>query len=121
MAFIGNNGYIVDNKTALSNMTELYGYAFKGGHYEEQRENYRIVALSEYQCESSFYRELFRKSGVHIYTENGEVLCVANDLVMFHAKETPVTTLRLKCGDITVENQKYTTKVYDNLTGQRLL
>ncbi len=121
VAFIGNNGYIVDNKTALSNMSALYGYAFKGGHYEEQRENYRIVALSEYRYESSFYRELFRKSGAHIYTENGEVLCVANDLVMFHAKETPVTTLRLKCGDITVENQKYTTKVYDNLTGQRLL
>lgn len=121
VAFIGNNGYIVDNKMALSNMSELYGYAFKGGHYEEQRENYRIVALSEYQYESSFYRELFRKSGAHIYTENGEVLCVANDLVMFHVKETPVTTLRLKCGEITVENKKYTTKVYDNLTGQRLL
>ena len=121
VAFMCNNGYIVDNKTALSNMTELYGCAVKNGYYEEQRENYRIITLSEYQYNPSFYRELFQKAGAHIYTENGEVLCVANDLVMFHAKETPVTTLRLKCGDITIENEKYTTKVYDNLTGQRLL
>ena len=121
VVFMCNNGYILDGKTALSNMTKLYGFALKDGYFEMQCESYRVVTVSDYQYKPSFYRELFRKAGAHIYTENGEVLCVANDLVMFHAKETPVTTLRLKCGEITVKNGKYTTKVFDNLTGKRLL
>lgn len=121
VAFMCNNGYIVDNKTALSNMTALYGCALKDGYLELQRENYQLVTVSEYQYKPSFYRELFKKAGAHIYTENEEVICVANDLVMVHCKETPVTTLHLKCGDLKVENGKYSTKVFDNLTGQRLL
>ena len=121
VAFICNNGYILDNKTAVSNMTKLYGEEIKDGYYETERDDYRLVTVSGYQYKPSFYRELFRKSGAHIYTDNDEVLCVANDLVMLHCKEKPVTTLHLKSGDITIENEKYTTKVYDNLTGQRLL
>ena len=121
VAFMCNNGYILDNQTSLSNMTKLYGHALKNGYYETERENCRVVTVSEYQYTPKFYRELFRKSGAHIYTENEEVLCVANDLVMVHCKDKPVSTLHLKGGDITVENEKYTTKVYDNLTGQRLL
>jgi hypothetical protein len=121
VAFMCNNGYIVDNKTALSNMTALYGCALKNGYFELQRENYRLVTVSEYEYTPSFYRELFKKAGAHIYTDNNEVVCVANDFVMVHCKEMPVTTLHLKCGDIKVENGKYSTKVFDNLTGQRLL
>ena len=121
VAFLCNNGYILDGKTAISNMERLYGCAVKQGYFETQRKNCRVVTLSEYRYELNFYRELFQKAGAHIYTDNEEVLCVANDLVMLHCKETPKTTLHLKCGDITVENEKYTTAVYDNLTGQRLL
>ena len=121
VAFMCNNGYILDGKTSLSNMTKLYGHALKDGYLETPRENCRVVTVSEYQYKPSFYRELFKKSGAHIYSENGEVVCVANDLVMVHCKEIPVTTLHLKCGDVKVENEKYSTKVFDNLTGQRLL
>ena len=121
VAFMCNNGYIVDNKTAYSNMTALYGCEVKDGYFEAERETYKLVTISECQYTPNFYKELFKKAGAHIYTENEEVLCVANDLVMLHCKETPKSTLHLKCGDITVENEKYTTKVYDNLTGQRLL
>ena len=121
VAFMSSNAYIVDNKTAVSNMTELYGCELKDGYFESEREGYTLVTSSDYQYSADFYRELFKKAGAHIYSENGEVVCVANDLVMLHCKETPVTTLHLKCGDITVENEKYTTKVYDNLTGKRLL
>ena len=121
VAFMCNNGYILDNKTAISNMTELYGCEIKDGYFEMQREDYRLVTVSECQYESGFYRELFKKAGAHIYADNGEVVCVANDFVMLHCKGIPETTLHLKCGDVTVKNEKYTTKVYDNLTGQRWL
>ena len=121
VVFMGNNGYIVDEKTALSNMTTLYGHALKSGCVETEREGYRIVTISEYQYTPMFYRELFKKSGAHIYSENGEVVCVANDLVMLHCKETTKSTLHLKCGDVVVKNEKYTTNVYDNLTGKKLL
>ena len=121
VVFMCNNGYIVDDKTSTSNITALYGFELKDGYFENQRQDCCVISVSEYRYEPNFYRELFKKAGAHIYTENEEVLCVANDLVMLHAKEKPVTTLHLKCGDITVENEKYTTKVYDNLTGQRLL
>ena len=121
VAFMCNNGYILDNKTSVANMTRLYGVEPQEGYQEIQFEGYRLITISEYQYETEFYRELFRKSGAHIYVEGGEVVCVANDLVMLHCKETPETTLHLMCGDITVKNDKYTTRVYDNLTGKRLL
>lgn len=121
VAFMCNNGYILDNQTSLSNMTKLYGHALKDGYLETERDDCRVITVSEYQYKPSFYRELFKKSGAHIYTENEEVVCVANDLVMVHCKDKPVTTLHLKCGDVTVENGKYSTKVFDNLTGQKLL
>ncbi len=121
VAFMCNNGYILDNKTSVENMTKLYGVAPQDGYLEIEREDYRLVTVSEYQYEAAFYRTLFKESGAHVYAEGGEVVCVANDLVMYHCKETPVTTLHLRCGDVTIENEKYTTKVYDNLTGKRLL
>ena len=116
-----NNGYILDNKTSVENMTKLYGVAPQDGYLEIEREDYRLVTVSEYQYDAAFYRTLFKESGAHVYAEGGEVVCVANDLVMYHCKETPTTTLHLKCGDVAVDNEKYVTKVYDNLTGKRLL
>ena len=121
VAFMCNNGYILDNKTSVENMTKLYGVAPQDGYLEIEREDYRLVTVSEYQYDSAFYRTLFKASGAHVYAEGGEVVCVANDLVMYHCKETPTTTLHLKCGDVTVDNEKYVTKVYDNLAGKRLL
>lgn len=121
VVFMCNNGYILNNKTSVANMSKLYGFTPQDGYLEQESDAYRVVSVSEYQYEAEFYRELFRNAGAHIYSEGGEVVCVANDLVMLHCKEMPETTLHLKCGDITVKNEKYTTKVYDNLTGQRLL
>ena len=121
VVFMCNNGYILNNKTSVANMAKLYGFTPQDGYLEQESDAYRVVSVSEYQYEAEFYRELFRNAGAHIYSEGGEVVCVANDLVMLHCKEMPETTLHLKCGDITVKNEKYTTKVYDNLTGQRLL
>ena len=121
VAFMCNNGYILEGKTSVDNMTALYGCLPQEGYWEEARKGYRIVGVSEYQYDSAFYRRLFKDAGAHIYTDGDEVICVANDFVMLHCKDKTATTLHLKCGDVIVKNEKYTTKVYDNLTGQRWL
>ena len=68
-----------------------------------------------------FYHQLFKRAGAHIYTENGEVVIADNQMVMMHCKDIDKTVLHLHSGDITVENGKYNTVVYNSFTGEKIL
>ena len=67
------------------------------------------------------YRKIFEKSGAHIYTDNGEVVIADNEMVMVHCKNTPQTVLHLHCGDVKIQNEKYSTVVYNTFTGEKIL
>lgn len=122
VAFMRKNGFIVDGRTGYSNITELYGSsALKDSYTEERRKKCRVVSVSQFIYDRKFYRELFESSGAHIYTDNGEVVTVANRFVLVHTKGIPQTTLHLTCGDVTLENGKCNTVIYDDLTGERIL
>lgn len=120
VAFIGTNGYIVDDKTSYSNVKNLYGVIPKG-NYKSKRKDYTIVSTDGYVYDSAYYAELFKNAGAHMYTENGEVLTAANDLVMYHCTNKKETALNLKCGKQSVKNGKYQTAVFDSLTGEKIL
>ena len=69
----------------------------------------------------SYWKELFRSCGAHIYTEGGEVTVADNGMVMVHCKDIPETLLHLPCGDVRIKNERFSTVVYDCQSGQRLL
>ena len=121
VAFMGRNGYILDNHTSLSNMTKLYDTAIPERNCTKDRDDYTLVLIPDVMYEPTFYRDLFAKAGAHIYTDGEEVVCADNNLVMVHSKNSVQTILHLSCSDVTVQTEKYSTVVYDNLTGKRLL
>lgn len=120
VAFIGTNGYIVDDKTSLSNVKNLYGTVPKG-EYVSKRKNYTVVSVSGYVYDPAYYNRLFKNAGARIYSDGGEVITAANDLVMYHCAEKEETVLNLKCGEVKEKNGEFTTAVFDSLTGEKIL
>ena len=121
VAFMRKNGYIVDNQTDYNNMTGLYGgSALEDSYFEEQRENCRVVGIPQFEYDRNFYTRLFESAGAHIYARGGEVVTAQNNYVLVHTKGISQTVLHLACGDVTVQNEKCGTVIYDNLTGERI-
>lgn len=81
----------------------------------------RVIVSKECITDPLVYREIFKKAGAHIYTDQSEVVIADNGLVMVHCKDIPRSVLHLHCGDIVVENPKYSTAVYNTQTGERIL
>ena len=121
VAFMRKNGYIVDNKTALSNVAALYGTAIPQEYYEEQRANHRVVIVPEFAYEKDFYTRLFESAGAHVYTRDGEVVCAQNGFVAVHTKGMAQTMVHLECDDVNVTLDECSTVVLDSQTGKRVL
>lgn len=121
VVFMRKNGFIVDGKTGLNNVTKLYGFtALAGGVQKENRRNCRVISAPDFIYDKAYYREVFREAGAHIYTDNGEVVVAQNNMVMVHTKGVQKTVLHLACGDVEIENGACNTAVFDNLTGERM-
>lgn len=127
VALTGDEYEYIDDKVKSGGRTVVFedkcGYIKDGVPSEE---NFgKLVRDCAYMpkpiCDDGYYRELFRKSGAHIYAENGEVTVADGGFVMVHCKNIPHTILRLPCGDVKIDNGKYNTVVYDATSGERIL
>ena len=78
VAFMRQNGYIVDGNTSKENIEKLYGTKKIDAYFEEVRDGYKVVGIPEFAYDKNFYRELFAGAGAHIYAKGGEVTCVGN-------------------------------------------
>ena len=56
-----------------------------------------------------------------MYTDNGEVVIADNEMVLVHCKDIETTNLHLHHGDVTVENGKCNTALFNSYTGERIL
>ncbi len=121
VAFMGKNGYIVDGKTSVSNITKLYGGVIQKGLFVEKKNNYTLVTVDNFRYDKQFYRNLFTQAGAHIYSNGEEVICANNNLVMVYALNTKDKVIHLTCGDVKLPDKEFLTAVYDNKTGERLL
>ncbi len=121
VAFLEECGLIVDNVMAPDHMERLYGPAF-APHFIVKMPTCTVYHFDQVPYEASVYREMFRRAGAHIYTEDGEVVIADNALVMVHSKNQPRTVLHLPQGDLVLENCiEGDTQIIDIRTGQRIL
>ncbi len=121
VAFMGKNGYIVEGKTHLSNITTLLGRDINKGLCVDKRDNYTLVTVDEFRYDKPFFRDLFKNSGAHIYSDGQDVICANNDMVMVYALNTKGKVIHLACGDVKLPDKEFLTAVYDNKTGEKLL
>lgn len=120
VVFMRRNGYIVDEKTGLCNMTALYGRALGKKDFDEQRTDCRVVGVSEFVYDKNFYRQLFASAGSHVYTDGDEVVCAANGFVAVHAKGAGKTCVHTQAGDVTVDLGTCGTAVVDLQTAKQV-
>ena len=112
---------VVDKVGSYARLSEIVKTELANGYHEYEMENCKICHSKELITDKAFYRDLFAKAGCHIYTENGEVVIADNELVMVHCRDLPKTKLHLHCGDIEIENEKFSTVVYNTITGEKIL
>ena len=117
VVFIDKCGLIVEEEVSESHVEGLLGHPVP----EQYTEWGKICYMPEPIVETTFYKELFRRAGAHIYTEGQEVVVADNEMVMVHSKGIKRSVLHLHCGDVEVENGPYQTVVYHTYTGERIL
>ncbi|MBQ7369000.1 MAG: hypothetical protein IJW60_04785 [Clostridia bacterium] len=121
VVYINEFATVVGKQSNIKRLEEIIGEPLTGGYKEYEKENCRICVMPETVTEWGFYHDLFKRAGAHIYADNGEVVIADNETVMLHSKGISQTVLHLPCGDITVENGKCNTVLYDIRTGERIL
>ena len=121
VAFMRQNGYIVDGNTSKENIEKLYGTKKIDAYFEEVRNGCKVVGIPEFAYDKNFYRDLFAGAGAHIYAKGGEVTCVGNGYLAVHTKDMAQTTLYLPCGEKTLALKDCETIVFDLQTGERVL
>ena len=119
--FMGQLKYIIDDCSISQSALEIFGAEEVGLAHKEKKEEKEIYYSEEIFYDNQFYREFFRRAGVHIYTEGNEVCIADNNMVMIHTKDIPFSTLHLHSGDLRVKNGDCSTIVYDTQTGKRIL
>ena len=96
-------------------------YSIQKEYFEEETNDYRLISMPQMILDPSYYHNVFKKSGAHIYTEANEVCIADNEMVMMHCREKDETVLHLHCGDIKLKNKKFTTVIYNSFTGEKIL
>ena len=121
VVFMRQNGWIVDDKTDLGNMEKLYGFTPSVEKKQEKTdEKCRVVSYPNFVYDKDEYRSLFESAGAHIYTEQGEVVCVGNGFIAVHAKGVDTARVKLACCEKTVVLGECGTAVLDLHTGERV-
>ena len=120
VAFMRRNGWIVDGKTNQEQVYALYGFVPEKAYEEYQAKSCRVVHIAEFMYQAEFYRQLFASAGAHVYTDNNEVLCVANGLACVHAKGVGVTCVHTRVGGVKVDLGECGTAVIDLMTGEKV-
>ena len=121
VVFVKGFAWVVDKETDFERLNAITGVPFNEEYKEFTTESCNVVYMPKISKDKMYYHDLFRRSGAHIYTDNGEVVIADNEMVMIHCKDIPHTTLHLKFVDIEIDNPKYSTVVYNVVTGERIL
>lgn len=120
VVFMRRNGWIVNDKTSDKNVENLYGFAPQKSYEIHEQKRCRVVHIAEFAYEREFYTQLFKSAGAHIYTEQGEVVCVGNGFIAVHAKGIDTAHVKLACGEKKVALGECGTAVLDLHTGERI-
>lgn len=115
--FMGDGDCVVNGKIVRGGAAK----AFEAKPYMETLRESGVYVSEEIIYDGNVLRAVFKKAGVHVYTENHEVVVADNGMVMVHTKGIEKTVLHLHCGTIELENGDCRTVVYDTNTGERLL
>ncbi len=119
--FVDDYATVVNGKTCKIRLAEWLGVACDTDYTECVINGCKVGVMPKISELQEVYRDIFKRAGAHIYTDNGEVVIADNEMVMVHCKGIPQTTLHLHCGDIEIENGKYNTVVYNTFTGEKIL
>lgn len=120
VCFMHKCGYILNEIASTENMEKLVGRKLRPELYFET-DDCNVYYIENIVYTASWYKNVFRKAGAHIYTDGQEIVIADNRLVMLHLKNISHTVLHLANQDVELDNPTCATYIFDIDTGERIL